>query len=841
MTLRSCLTTFAILCIAFLNALFPQPPVPYPSAKTGGLYMINYYFPPAPSSHPWWPSWSPDGKWIAFAMHGSIWKIAVGGSTAYELTYDQHYHSSPDWSHDGKWIVYTADDNGKSINLMLLNLQTGASTALTEGEYVNVDPVWSPDDKRIAYVSTRPDGYFHVFVMEIAQGKPGKIVQLTENHRYGNDRLYFGDDDLHIEPTWSPDGKEIIFLSNRGIPLGSGALWRMPVEPNGMSKARMILREETLYRTRPHWSPDGKRILYSSHRGGQYDNLYVLPANGGEPYKMTFGEWDAFHPRWSPDGEWIAYVSNEAGLPRLRLLKTYGGKQIRVEIRDKRWKRPMGKASVRIEDAQTHQVLPARVYAQASDGKAYAPDEAFQRIGRLGEHLFHSNGVFVLEVPAGELRLEAMRGFEYFPTSQTVKIEAGKTAFATLSMRRMTDMAAKGWYSGSNHVHMNYGGNLHNTPERLMDMAAAEDLNVIAALVANKDNRILDYQYFTGGAHTLSDEKRILYFNEEYRPPFYGHISLINLKEHLISPFTTGYEGTAIESLYPSNTDIFRLASQQGALGAYVHPFAGTADPIEGDLGGAKSFPVDVALGTVAYHELMTTANQAGFHVWHHVLNNGFRITAVGGEDSITDLHHRSLIGQNRAYAYLGSKLTWDGWIEAIRKGRTFVTNGPLLEFDVDGQIPGGEVSLPAGGGTVTVRGTVRSIVPIEKIEIVFKRKVIETIPAGEGKPASFTREIPVSESGWITLQVSSARPIHPIDDVYPQATTNPVWVLVGKRPVRSAESARYFIRWIDKLTNMAKEHAGWRSAAETEHVLGQFLEARKVYERLAAEAEKPD
>src|SRR5213594_1109549 len=112
-------------------------------------------------------------------------------------------------------------------------------------------------------------------------------------------------------------------------------------------------------------------------------------------------------------------------------------------------------------------------------------------------------------------------------------------------------------------------------------MAAAEDLDVIAALVANKDNRIFDYQYFTGDVHQISDGRRILFFNEEYRPPFYGHVSLINLRKHLISPFTTGYEGTAIESLYPSNTDMLRAAAEEGALGAYVHPFSGTADPLD--------------------------------------------------------------------------------------------------------------------------------------------------------------------------------------------------------------------------------------------------------------------
>ena len=70
----------------------------YPNAKTGGNYMYNYYFPPAASSTPWWPSWSPDGQWIAFAMDGSIWKARPGDSTAYEVIYGKDYLSSPEWS-----------------------------------------------------------------------------------------------------------------------------------------------------------------------------------------------------------------------------------------------------------------------------------------------------------------------------------------------------------------------------------------------------------------------------------------------------------------------------------------------------------------------------------------------------------------------------------------------------------------------------------------------------------------------------------------------------------------------------------------------------------------------
>jgi TolB protein len=145
----------------------------YPNAKTGGNYMHNYYFPPAGSSTPWWPSWSPDGQWIAFAMDGSIWKARAGESTAYEMIHAREYLSSPEWSPDGKWIVYTADDNGNSINLVLFSVETGMSTPLTAGNFENLEPAWSPDGKRLAYVSTEPHGWFNIFMMEITDGHKG--------------------------------------------------------------------------------------------------------------------------------------------------------------------------------------------------------------------------------------------------------------------------------------------------------------------------------------------------------------------------------------------------------------------------------------------------------------------------------------------------------------------------------------------------------------------------------------------------------------------------------------------------------------------------------------------
>ena len=163
-------------------------------------------------------------------------------------------------------------------------------SALTADTFIYTDPVFSPDGTRLAYVSTQPNGFFNVFVRPIRNGRwAGDEVQITTDNRYPRNRLYFGSRDMHIEPAWMRDGKNLLLVSNRGVPLGSGNVWKVPLEADAMAKAKPVLMEQSLFRPRPDVSIDGKRFIYSSHRGAadQYDNLYVLPVEGGEPYKLT--------------------------------------------------------------------------------------------------------------------------------------------------------------------------------------------------------------------------------------------------------------------------------------------------------------------------------------------------------------------------------------------------------------------------------------------------------------------------------------------------------------------------------------------------------------------------
>ena len=838
-------TAAPVAAVALVLALAPAVAAQraYPDAAHGGNYMHNFYLPPAPASSPWYPAWHPSGEKIAVSMSGSIWEVDPATGTAEEIAHGPAYLSSPDYSPDGDWLVYTADDGGAAIALEVMSTATGERLSLTspdDAARVHADPRFSPDGSRIAYVSTAPGGYFNVYVRPFADGRwTGPPEAVTSDNSFGRDRLYFGSWDMHLSPAWLPSGDELLLVSNRDVALGSGNVYRVPARAGGIEERRVVLDEQTLYRTQPDVAYDGKRFVYSSTAGAadQFQNLYVQPTTGGEPYKLTFFQHDAFHPRWSPDAEWIAFVANDGGLPRLHLLETNGGALRKVEIAERRWARPMGTLSVATMNG-AGEAVATRVHLEAADGKFYAPADAYARVSRAGDRIFHHPGSFTVQLPVGPAEFTVVRGFETVPETRQVEVREGEVAAVAVVLREASDVSDDGWFSGSTHVHMNYAGNLRNTLPNLMMMSDAEDQDIVNEQVANKDNRILDHQYWLpgGGPHPLSVPDRVLVVGQEYRPPFYGHVFMFGHRDHLISPYATGYEGTAIESLYPSNTDMLRKAKAQGATTGYVHSFY-NGDPLEGNLGGAKGFVVDAALAAADAVEWSTP--QDGWPPLYAVWSNGFRAAAVGGEDSISSLHATPLVGSMRTYVQTrDGDLSMDGWFEGLRAGRAYVSSGPLLEFAVDGRGPGGDVELDAPG-EASVRGRVWSIVPLDRAELVFNGEVVRTWEfAGDRRELSIDERVAVPGSGWFHLRVEGLREDRwPLDTSYPQAFTNPVWVRVAGQPVRSAAAAEYAVRWIDKLEAMAREWPGWRSEREKDHVFAQFEEARQIYRRRGAEA----
>jgi hypothetical protein len=492
--------------------------------------------------------------------------------------------------------------------------------------------------------------------------------------------------------------------------------------------------------------------------------------------------------------------------------------------------------------------LAARVSVTGPDGRGYAPDdawrhadEAFDRSERPFEvTYFHTAGVAALTVPAGVVRLEVWHGPEYQVARREVHVVSGKTVTARVALERLADLAARGWWSGDLHVHMNYGGAYRNTPEHLASQARAEDLHVVENLVVNKEQRIPDIGYFRTDPDPASRPGFLLVHGQEYHTSYWGHAALLGLADHYLLPEYAGYPNTAAASLYPTNADVADLAHAQGALFGYVHPFDAEPDPGDTTRPLTHELPADAALGKVDYVEVMGYSDHlVTSRVWYRLLNCGFRLPAGAGTDAFPNFASlRGPPGLVRVFARGGGRtLDYRGWLAAIKAGRTFVTNAPLLEFTLGGREIGDEIRLPKSG-RLTAQVRLRSSVPVDHLELIGDGDVVASLPVSADRmTASGTVPVTVKRSGWYLVRAWSDHPELPVLDLYPFASTSPIYVRVAGKPVRSRDDAAFFVRWIDRLEQVAGAHEGWNTPTEREHVLQLLGRARAVYAEQAASA----
>ncbi len=815
-----------------------QVQVPHP-------YYWREMYVPQVSSGPTSAAWAPDGRELIYSMQGSLWRQALGSHLARQLTNGPGYDHQPDWSPDGRLVAY-ASYRDDAIELRMLEVESGRSWALTENRAVNLEPRFSPDGGRLAFVSTAFEGRWHVHVMALEAGRRGAVTRITEDKDSGLPRYYYSKWDHYLSPTWSPDGRELLLVSNRGRIYGTGGFWRMNAEAG--AAMREIRYEETTWKARPDWSRDGRRVVYASYAGGQWHQLWLMTADGGDAFPLTYGDFDATAPRWSPDARRIAYVTNEDGNTALRVIDVPGGRITKLEAADRSYLGGMARLEIAVHAAGSTEPLPARVSVMGEDGRHHAPDNAwrhaddgFDRRERKLEYGYYhwSPAAAALSVPAGHLAIEVHRGLEWKPFRQSLELKASETRRVDVSLERLDDLPAKGWWSGDVHVHMNYAGTYRNTPERLRAQMQAEDLNVVESLLVNKEQRIPDIAYFDEGrVDPASDARALIVHGEEYHTSFWGHTALLGLLDHFVMPNYAGYVNTAAASLYPHNVAIADDAHAQGALVGYVHLYDTPPDP-KGAGRLSHEFPVDVALGKVDYFEAVgfDESHLTTQSVWYRLLNLGFRVPAAGGTDAMAN--YASLhgpVGLCRTYAKSGT-LDHGKWLAALKAGRTLATNGPLLELSVGGKEAGDEIVL-AKPGPLEAKVRLRSIVPVEHVQLVGNGEVVAEIPmSAERTSADATVKLAVKKSGWYVLRAFTEQGRHPILDFHVSGTTSPIYVTVAGKPPRSKVDAEFFLAWIDKMEAASKDHPDYNAPAEREAILRSLDEARAVFRERGAEA----
>lgn len=242
--------------------------------------------------------WSPDGKTLLLTrIHEGkmgLWLLDADGRHLRPLLRPDPRtpHFDGHWASDGKKIVYVHDilqgTDGK-LQINAVKADGSESAVLIPHQAFEESPRWSPNGKRIAWVSTR-HGNQEIYTADAA----GKDIQrLTREPGRDNN------------PSWSPDGKRIAFASDRG---GNFDIYVMNADG---SKVRRLTKQRGLDYW-PAWSPDGKRIAFTSNRDGNYE-IYVMNADGSEVRNLTRHEGQDNFAAWSPDGKRIAFISDRDG------------------------------------------------------------------------------------------------------------------------------------------------------------------------------------------------------------------------------------------------------------------------------------------------------------------------------------------------------------------------------------------------------------------------------------------------------------------------------------------------------------------------------------------------
>jgi TolB protein len=772
------------------------------------------------------PRISPDGQTIAASYQGAIWTVSAVGGVMTRISAGAGFDHEPAWSPDGKQVAFVRGANQPGGELHLIGSADGKEVSLprpveVRGAYNFHKLEFDPAGGRILGIF-RADGQDHGLAWYDLQSGQVKAlgVPLSSYTRYA----------------LSPDGKWIVYsatMDKPGEQTGNDGpqadLWKVSAEGG---KPEQMVR----FPSRVHdlcFSADGKSLIVVSDLGGAHNDLWQLPLSNPLPglKHWTSGQADEDRPSISRDGSRLLYTDNRSGATALVVRDLTTGKEQTVAARRLDYRCPTGGLRLRTTDREARKPITARIALQQEKGKFVAPPGALYRILRGSGHFYCTESAdFIL--PAGKYVLQAFHGPEYKPVLEELTIQAGQTLDRTIELTRWTHAAQSGWYSGENHIHANYGyGQWYNTPDSMFAQCSGEDLNVCNFMVANSDtDGIFDRSFFRGKVDPRSTPETILYWNQEFRSTLWGHATLVNLKQ-VVEPVMTGFRDTTNPWDVPTNADVADRTHWQKGHFNYTHAVQNAVKPFENPY-AAKGLPIDVALGKVDSLDL-NLSYSGTVPIWHRLLNCGFRLPPSAGTDCFLNRIFSQLPGGDRVYVRVDGPLTYAGWVDGLKKGRSFVSNGPMLELKVDGQDLGSVIQL-ARPRKLMVRARARSQHPLAKVELLYNGQVAATLPlARDDLSATFEQAVEVDRSGWLALRASG--PGNPNSPVL-FAHSAPIYLEVAGVPMRSRTDAQFFLQWIDNLAVIVRTRDHFPNEELRRHAEDQLDAARTVYARIGRE-----
>lgn len=651
-------------------------------------------------------------------------------------------------------------------------------------------------------------GMFHQWwgencIESVAHQKPAPIgfYQKMTNDEWGQiqTRVSMNDRGDFINWLWAwenpnPDKKIKGFrfepLNKSAIILSAitfGNVKSNPLRWNSRQKAILSLPKGSIFNT----VPDGKGLL----KGIQLDLGQVISAVPRLIYPDQ--DWEQSYnnkiPGTSENDMIIEYTAHTEAkfhlsglepIPVSNLTKSENNKPIRVVEPANQ------KVKIRVVEKGSGKMIPVKFHAHGVSGEYLAPvdrhrqpnyewfeDYSVDFVNQGIHNCTYIPGETLINLPQGKVFIEISKGFEITPIRKVVEIFP-ETEVITIEIEKALYWREKGWITADTHVHF-------LSPGSAMLEGSAEGINVVNLLASQWGELMTNVGDFDGkttygSKSSGGDGEYLVRVGTENRQHVMGHISLLGYEGNIIAPMTTGGPdesalGDPVETLL---TEWAMQCKKQDGIVILPHfpnpRLENAATIITGGVDGVEMTSWGNHYAGIDPYSLTD---------WYRYLNCGYFVAAVGGTDKMSA---GTAVGTIRTYSKIpdNKDFTYEEWKNSIRRGQTFVTYGPLMEFQVDGKAAGSLIEMSSNGGTVNITWEAASVtMPMSRVELIVNGEVKESQSVSKWKGEG-NWSFKVSKSSWVALLIRGQYPDKP--EII-AAHTSPVVISVKNSPMLAA------------------------------------------------------